>query len=73
MTSRNPSRRLERLETRLMPTSEERILTLKFISADGKVAHAEELKLFAGPPPVKSKRRWGRSNRGVKPLPAVQT
>jgi hypothetical protein len=56
-TTRNLSRRLERLEARLVPTSEERVLIVQFISQDRQIVGTKELKLFAGPP-LKRNRRW---------------
>ena len=58
MTTRALSRRLERLEMRLIPATEERILILRFIAQDGEVVDKKEFKLSADPQPVKTKRRW---------------
>jgi hypothetical protein len=50
-TTRNLSRRLERLEARLVPKSEERVLIVQFVSQDRQVVGTKEFKLFAGAPP----------------------
>lgn len=47
MTNRNVARRLERLEARLLPPAEEKVLILNLISADGEVVGTRELKLSA--------------------------
>jgi hypothetical protein len=60
MTNKNLSRRLERLEARLLPANEERVFILNFISADGEVVGTKEFKLSTDRRPVKRNGRWSR-------------
>ncbi len=60
MTNKNLTRRLERLEARLLPATEEQVLILNFVSADGEIVETKEFKIFSGPPPMKRNRRWQR-------------
>ncbi len=60
MTNKNLTRRLERLEARLLPASEEQIHIVRFISQDGQVADTKEFKRAADRSLVKQKRRWWR-------------
>jgi len=55
MTARNLA---WRLETRLLPTSEEQILIVRFISQDGHLADKKKFNLFADRTPMKKKRLW---------------
>jgi hypothetical protein len=57
MTNRNLTRRLDRLEARMLPPTEERVL-INFVSADGEIVGTKEFKIYAGPPPIKRRRRW---------------
>ncbi len=58
MTTRNLKRRLERLEVRLLPPSEENVLIVKFVSANGEIVGTQEFKLYGGRPLMKKKGRW---------------
>jgi hypothetical protein len=58
MTTRNVKRRLERLEAQRLPPSEEKVLIVKFVSADGEIVGTREFKLYGGPPLMKEKGRW---------------
>ncbi len=58
MTNKTLERRLERLEARLLPATEERLLILNLVSADGEIVGTKEFKIQAGPPPVRKRRRW---------------
>ncbi len=60
MTNKTLARRLERLEARLLPATEERILLLNFITADGEIVGTREFKLSADPRPSKRNKRWQR-------------
>jgi hypothetical protein len=60
MTTRNLARRLERLEARLLPATEERVLILNFITADGEIVGTREFKLSTDPRPIKRNKRWQR-------------
>jgi hypothetical protein len=60
MTNKTLARRLERLEERLLPATEERVLILNFISADGEVVGTKEFKLSSDRRPIKRSRRWWR-------------
>ncbi len=42
MTNKTRARRLERLEARLLPATEEQILILNFVSADGEIVGTKE-------------------------------
>ncbi len=44
MMNKNLARRLERLEAQLLPATEERLLILNLISADGEVVGTKEFK-----------------------------
>jgi hypothetical protein len=57
MTNRNLTRRLERLEARLLPATEERVLILNLISAGGEVVGTKEFRQSVDRRPIK-KRRW---------------
>ena len=58
MTNKTLARRLERLEARLLPATEERLLILNLISADGEVVGTKEFKLSTDRRPIKRNRRW---------------
>ncbi len=59
MTNKTLSRRLERLEARLLPATEERVLVLDFISADGEVVGTKEFRRSEDRRPIKkNRRRW---------------
>jgi hypothetical protein len=60
MTNKTLARRLERLEARLLPATEERVLLLNFITADGEIVGTREFKLSTDPRPIKRNRRWQR-------------
>jgi hypothetical protein len=60
MTNKTLARRLERLEARLLPATEERILLLNFITADGEIVGTREFKLSTDRSPIKRNRRWQR-------------
>ncbi len=60
MTNKNLSRRLERLEARLLPATEERVLILNFVSADGEVVGTKEFRRSEDRRPIKKNRRWWR-------------
>jgi hypothetical protein len=60
MTKKNLERRLERLEARLQPASEERVLILDLVSADGEVVGTKEFRRFVDRRPIKRNRRWSR-------------
>jgi hypothetical protein len=45
MMNRNLARRLERLEARLLPATEERVLRLNLVSADGEIEVISVLNL----------------------------
>ena len=60
MTNKNLSRRLERLEARLLPATEERVLILNFVSADGEVVGTKEFRRSIDRRPIKRNRRWSR-------------
>jgi hypothetical protein len=58
MINRNLTRRLERLEERFTPASEEpHVLVLQFVSSDGQVVEEKRITLPARPRPAK-RRRW---------------
>ena len=65
MTNRNLARRLERLEARLLPTNEEQILIVRFISRSGEVADTKELKVSTDQRPIKRNGRWSRRRLGT--------
>jgi hypothetical protein len=58
MTNKTLARRLERLETRLLPATEERVLILNLILADGEVVETKEFKISGAPPPGRKRTRW---------------
>jgi hypothetical protein len=60
MTSKNLARRLERLEARLLPGTEERVIILNFVSADGEVVGTKEFRQAEDRRPIKRNRRWWR-------------
>ena len=60
MTNKTLARRLERLEARLLPTTEERVLILNFVSADGEVVGSKEFTRSIDRRPIKRNRRWRR-------------
>jgi hypothetical protein len=60
MTNKTLARRLERLETRLLPATEERVLILNFITADGEVVGIKEFRQSIDRPPIKRNKRWQR-------------
>jgi hypothetical protein len=60
MTNKTLARRLERLEARLLPATEERVLILNFITADGEVVGSREFKLSTDRRPIKRNKRWQR-------------
>ena len=53
MTNRILARRLERLEALLLPATEERVLILNFISADGEVVDTKEFRRSVDRRPIK--------------------
>ena len=59
-TNRNLTRRLERLEARLLPATEEQVLILNFVSANGEIVGTREFKLSTDRRPIKRDRRWWR-------------
>jgi hypothetical protein len=58
MTNTNLARRLERLEAILLPATEERVLILNLVSADGEIVGTREFKLSTHRRPLKRNRRW---------------
>jgi hypothetical protein len=58
MTNRNLTRRLERLEARLLPSSEEQIHIVRFISSDGEIVGTEAFRQSIDRRPIKRNRRW---------------
>jgi hypothetical protein len=60
MTNRNLARRLERLEARLLPATEERVLILNLISADGEVVGTKEFRQSIDQRLIKRNGRWSR-------------
>jgi hypothetical protein len=60
MTNKNLTLRLERLEARLLPATEERLLILNLISADGEVVGTKEFRQSVDRRPIKKNRRWSR-------------
>jgi hypothetical protein len=60
MTNKNLARRLERLEARLLPATEERLLILNLISAAGEVVGTKEFRRSVDRQPIKRNRRWWR-------------
>jgi hypothetical protein len=60
MTNKTLARRLERLEARLLPATEERVIILNLVSADGEIVDTSKIKLYSGPPLVRKGRRWSR-------------
>ncbi len=60
MTNKTLARRLERLEARLLPATEERVLLLNFITADGEIVGTRDFKLSSDPRPIKRNRKWQR-------------
>ena len=60
MTNKTLARRLERLEAWLLPATEERVLILNFITADGEVVGNREFKLSTDRRPIKRNKRWQR-------------
>ncbi len=58
MTNKTLARRLERLEARLQPATEERVLILNLISADGEVVGTKEFRQSIDRRPIKKNRRW---------------
>ena len=60
MTNKTLARRLERLEARLLPATEERVLILNLISADGEVVGTKEFRQSVDRRPIKKNRRWWR-------------
>jgi hypothetical protein len=59
MMNRNLSRRLERLEARLLPPTKERVL-INFVSSDGEIVGTREFKLSTDRRPIKRNGRWWR-------------
>jgi hypothetical protein len=51
MTNKTLARRLERLEARLLPATEERILILNLITADGEIVGTKEFRRSIDRPP----------------------
>jgi hypothetical protein len=60
MTNKNLTLRLERLEARLLPATEERLLILNLISPDGEVVGTKEFRQSVDRRPIKKNRRWSR-------------
>ncbi len=60
MTNKVLARRLERLEARLLPATEERVLILNLVWADGEIVGTKEFKLSTDRSPIKRNRRWQR-------------
>ncbi len=60
MTNKTLARRLERLEARLLPATEERVLILNFMTADGEIVGTKEFRRSEDRRPIKRNRRWWR-------------
>ena len=60
MRNKSLARRLERLEARLLPATEERLLILNLVSADGEIVGTREFKLSTDRRPIKRNGRWWR-------------
>ena len=66
MTNKNLARRLERLEARLLRATEEPVLILSFITADGEIVSTKEFRRTVDRRPIKRNKRWQRAQFRVK-------